>query len=67
MALPAEHIQAILDLEARHDELLELLADLERRVASVLAQCQAAKPDVAPTASVQLVASPPQPVRAAAA
>jgi hypothetical protein len=67
MALPAEHLQTILDLEARHDELLELLADLERRVASVLAECQPTKPNAGEAASVQFVAPIPPPQRAAAA
>ncbi len=67
MALPLEHAQAILDLEARHDELLELLAELEQRVASVLAQYQVGRPDIVPGSSAQIAAPTPEPVRAAAA
>ncbi len=47
MRTPPDHLQTILDLESRHDQLLELLADLEKRVASVLAACQNTRPDVA--------------------
>ena len=32
------HLQTILELEARHDDLLERLADLDQRVQQVLAQ-----------------------------
>ena len=38
MTLPGTQNQAILELEARHDEVLRLLTDLEMRVAAVLAQ-----------------------------
>jgi hypothetical protein len=36
--LPCQ-VEEILDLEARHDDLLERLADLDQRVARVLADC----------------------------
>lgn len=55
MSLSPEHLKAIQDLESRHDQLLEMLAELEKRVASVLAECQSARPAAA-------VGSPPQPV-----
>ena len=32
------HLQALLELEARHDDLLHRLADLDQRVQQVLAQ-----------------------------
>jgi tetrahydromethanopterin S-methyltransferase subunit G len=40
-ALP-KHLQALLDLEARHDDLLDRLDELDKRVEQVLAQCGAA-------------------------
>ena len=67
MAAPADHAQAILDLEARHDELLELLSDLENRVASVLAQYQVGRQDVGSVRFSQVVAVASEPVRAEAA
>lgn len=39
-ASPETRVQALLDLETRHDELFRLLSDLEKRVATVLAECQ---------------------------
>lgn len=38
MDAPSGHLQAILELEARHDDLLERLADLDQRVQQVLAR-----------------------------
>lgn len=35
----ATQLEALLDLEARHDELLERLDELDRRVEKVLAEC----------------------------
>jgi|GEM_PF-3423337 len=43
MSLPPDQLEAILDLESRHDQLLEMLADLEKRVASALAEWQSAR------------------------
>jgi tetrahydromethanopterin S-methyltransferase subunit G len=40
-ALP-HHLQSLLDLEARHDELLQRLDELDKRVEGVLAQYGAA-------------------------
>ena len=40
-ALP-RHLQSLLELEARHDDLLERLDELDKRVESVLAQYGAA-------------------------
>jgi hypothetical protein len=40
-ALP-KHLKALLDLEARHDELLDRLDELDKQVEKVLAQCGAA-------------------------
>ncbi len=40
IAAPATHAQTLLDLEARHDELLHLIDELEHRVAKVLAEYQ---------------------------
>jgi len=34
------YFDTLADLETRHDELLEQLAELDRRVAKVLADCQ---------------------------
>lgn len=42
MDATVEQVQTLLELEARHDELLARLAELDERVARVLAQCQAA-------------------------
>jgi hypothetical protein len=67
MAAPADHAQAILDLEARHDELLELLSDLENRVASVLAQYQVGRQEVGPVRFPQVATAASEPVRAEAA
>jgi len=39
-AAPATHAQTLLDLEARHEELLHLIGELEQRVAKVLAEHQ---------------------------
>jgi hypothetical protein len=39
-----EQLQTLLELEARHDELLDQLDDLDRRVTGVLAQYQASRP-----------------------
>lgn len=39
-AIPATRVQALLDLETRHEELFRLLSELETRVAKVLAECQ---------------------------
>jgi hypothetical protein len=41
MDAAVEQLQTLLQLEAKHDELLERLAELDQRVAGVLAQCQA--------------------------
>ena len=38
MDAQSAHLQAVLELEARHDELLERLSELEQRVRQVLAQ-----------------------------
>ncbi len=67
MASPLDHAQAMLDLEARHDELLELLSELENRVASVLAQYQVGRQEVGPVRSAQATPPTSEPVRAAAA
>ncbi len=40
MDAAVEQLQMLLELKARHDELLERLDDLDRRVAGVLAACQ---------------------------
>jgi hypothetical protein len=40
MDAAVEQLQTLLELEARHEELLERLDDLDRRVAGVLAQYQ---------------------------
>ena len=40
-ALP-KHLQSLLELEARHDDLLKRLDELDKRVESVLAQYGAA-------------------------
>lgn len=38
MSLPDPRLKLLLDLEARHDELLQRLAELEQRVETVLAE-----------------------------
>ncbi len=38
----AEQLTALMDLDARHDDLLKRLEELDQRVASVLSQCQPA-------------------------
>ena len=40
MDAAVEQLQTLLELEARHEELLERLDDLDRRVVEVLAQYQ---------------------------
>ncbi len=40
VAALATHAQTLLDLEARHEELLHLIDELEQRVAKVLAEHQ---------------------------
>mgnify|MGYP000238803785 CR=1 FL=1 len=66
MPLPPEHLQTILDLESRHDQLLDLLADLEKRVARVLAECQSARPAASLGSSPQSPTEDNRPARAAA-
>jgi len=44
MDAAVEQLQTLLDLEARHDELLDRLAELDQQVAGVLARCQASIP-----------------------
>lgn len=41
----AAQLEALLDLEARHDELLEKLDALDRRVETVLAECLRGRPE----------------------
>ena len=41
MDAAVEQLQTLLELEARHEELLQRLAELDQRVTGVLAQCQA--------------------------
>ena len=36
----AEQLRLVLDLEARHDDLLDRLADRDKRVLRVLEECQ---------------------------
>ncbi len=70
MAFPAAQNQAIVDLEARHDEVLRLLADLEKRVAAVLAQhvpsSARPSPTIPPAPPTGHPVAEPTPVRAAA-
>jgi len=44
MDAAVEQLQTLLELEARHDELLDRLAELDKRVVGMLAQCQASAP-----------------------
>jgi hypothetical protein len=44
MDAAVEQLQTLLDLEARHDELLDRLAELDQRVVGVLTRCQASIP-----------------------
>ncbi len=39
MSTTAQHLDLILDLEARHDDLIQRLDDLDERTAKVLADC----------------------------
>jgi len=55
---PPNHLQTLVDLEARHDELLCLLDDLEKRVAAVLAQYQAPREAVATLRTVAVPSGP---------
>ena len=43
MDAAANHLESLLDLEARHEELLERLDDLNQRVEKVLAECTPAR------------------------
>ncbi len=43
----AEHLATLLELDARHDELLERLAELDDRLGKVLAQWSPARPEAA--------------------
>ena len=51
MDAAVEQLQTLLDLEARHDELLDRLAELDQRVAGVLSRCQASIPAAQATPS----------------
>jgi len=62
VAVPATYAQALLDLEARHDELFQLLDALEKRVANVLAQYQVPRRDVGPLPLVEASGAPPESV-----
>jgi hypothetical protein len=41
-------LETLLELEARHDDLLVRLEELDRRVVQVLAECQVTRPPVEP-------------------
>ena len=51
MDTAASHLESLLELEARHEELLERLDDLNQRVEKVLADCAPAREDDAAAAS----------------
>ncbi|MBN2477622.1 MAG: hypothetical protein JXB62_23645 [Pirellulales bacterium] len=46
-------LNLLLDLETRHEDLLERLDELDKRVAQVLRQCQPARKDVGQTAGTE--------------
>lgn len=56
-----QQLQTLLDLDARHDDLLRRLEELDKRVAEVLAECMAPeKPvEVVPPAVVEPVPAVP--------
>jgi len=43
MDAPIVHFELLMDLEARHDDLLVRLAELDKRVEEVLAECLAVR------------------------
>lgn len=55
MDTAASHLESLLELEARHEELLERLDDLNQRVEKVLAECAPAREGepAAPNPSVE--------------
>ena len=61
MGNQAPHLDLLLDLEARHDDLLVRLEELDKRVARVLADCQA----VVQSAEAQMSGGPSLPGSAA--
>ncbi len=67
MSLPTEHVQAIVELETRHEEMFRLLEDLERRVACVLGQFQGARPEaISGAVAAAPAAAATEPTKAAA-
>ncbi len=46
MSTHAQHLDLILDLEARHDDLIQRLDDLDQRTAKVLSDCMAIRQPV---------------------
>ncbi len=51
-------LKMLLDLDSRHDELLDRLADLDKQVSNVLAQCQAPATRMSPLPSEELRLDP---------
>ena len=45
MLAPNDQLTLLLDLEARHDDLLLRLDDLDKRVSKTLAECLTLRPD----------------------
>jgi len=64
MEASQRHLETLVDLEARHDELLRQLEALDRQVEKVLADCGAARQPTAgslpPVEPSRLVDRPPQ-------
>jgi hypothetical protein len=46
------HLSELLDLEARHDDLLDRLQELDKQVAKVLADCLAVRQPAVPLGCV---------------
>lgn len=47
MNIPTHQLDLLLDLEARHDDLIERLEDLDERTSKVLAECLVIRQPVA--------------------
>jgi len=64
MEASQRHLETLVDLEARHDELLRQLEILDRRVEEVLVECGAGRQPAAdslpPVEPPRLVDRPPQ-------
>lgn len=55
MTKPASPIDTLLDLETRHEELLDQLAELDQRVEQVLRQWQGGRENSTPSGGVNRI------------